>query len=136
MGALIHRAEDVVTVAAFFAGVATETARQLRTTELAAPLPRWDAPHQCADHAEHVHTWRQRTRFGLAVWLVQQCRVCGEPWDVLSDASDESVIVASVYPVWAVTGCQLCTQECQGERCGCPCHRQEIDAPSPAGAVR
>jgi hypothetical protein len=156
MGALTRRAEDVATVAAFFAGMATETARQLRnepapeTGTLAAyrqaqtmhrrpgdpALPRWDAPHHCADHAEQAHTWQQSTRFGRAVWLVQQCRVCGEPWDVLSDQSDEGVLVASVYPVWAVAGCQLCTQECRGERCGCPCHRQAIDAPGWPPEVR
>jgi len=133
MGTLTRRAEDVATVAAFFAGMAAETARQLRR-ELApaapaAPLPRWNAPHHCGDHAEHVHTWRQLTRYGSAVWLVQQCRVCGEPWDVLSDQSDERVIVASVYPVWAVKGCELCTQECQGPECGCPCHHEQITTP-------
>ncbi|GGQ88315.1 hypothetical protein [Couchioplanes azureus] len=99
-------------------------------------LPRWDAPHHCGDHAEHVHTWSQLTRYGSAVWLVQQCRVCGEPWDVLSEDSDEKVIVASVYPLWAIAGCQLCTQECAGEPCRCPCHGQQIDAgavPHPRG---
>jgi hypothetical protein len=96
---------------------------------LALSLPRWDEAHNCVDFAEHVHTWQQLTRYGSAVWLVQQCRVCGEPWDVLSDRSDERVIVASVYPVWAIKGCELCTAECRGESCRCPCHREQIEAP-------
>jgi hypothetical protein len=133
MGALIRRAEDVVTVAAFFAGVATETARQLRSelapTARGALLPGWNEAHHCGDFAEHVHTWRQLTRYGSAVWLVQQCAVCGEPWDVLSDQSDERVIVASVYPVWAIKGCELCTAECRGDECQCPCHSEQIVTP-------
>jgi hypothetical protein len=92
-------------------------------------LPRWNEKHACQDFAELVYTWRQLTRYGSAVWLVQQCRVCGEPWDVLSDASDECVIVASVYPVWAVKGCELCTRECRGDACACPCHREQIATP-------
>jgi len=133
MGALAHRAGNVANVAAFLAGAAAETVRQLRTEPAPAAsvvvLPRWDAPHHCGDHARHVHTWQQTTRFGRAVWLVQECQVCGEPWDVLSDASDENVIAASVFPVWAVAGCGLCTQECQGPECGCPCHHEQITTP-------
>ncbi|GAB1695158.1 hypothetical protein [Krasilnikovia sp. M28-CT-15] len=94
-----------------------------------AELPRWNEPHRCTDHAEHVHTWRQLTRYGSAVWLVHECQVCGEPWDVLSDASDEGVLVASVYPMWAVKGCEMCTAGCYGDACRCPCHREHIEAP-------
>lgn len=98
-------------------------------------LPRWDAPHHCGDHSAHVQTWSQQTRFGSAVWLVQECQVCGETWDVLADTSAEAVIVAAVYPVWAITGCGLCSQEC-ADGCRCLCHDQGIDTPEvPSGQV-
>lgn len=103
----------------------------LLTFPIPAPveLPRWNEPHRCTDFAEHVHTWRQLTRYGSAVWLVHQCQVCGEPWDVLSDQSDERVLIASVYPIWAIAGCEMCAAECHGEACRCPCHGEHIKAP-------
>jgi len=91
-------------------------------------LPRWNESHRCTDFAEHVHTWRQLTRYGSAVWLVQECQVCGEPWDVLSDQSDERVLIASVYPIWAIKGCEMCTAECYGDACRCPCHGEHIES--------
>jgi hypothetical protein len=99
-------------------------------TPAPAELPRWCEPHWCTDFAQHVHTWRQLTRYGSAVWLVHECQVCGEPWDVLSETSDERVLIASVYPIWAVKGCEMCTAECFGDACRCPCHGQQFDAPT------
>jgi hypothetical protein len=93
------------------------------------PLPRWNEAHRCTNFAEHVHTWRQLTRYGSAVWLVHECQVCGEPYDVLSDQSDERVLTASVYPIWAIAGCEMCAAECAGDACRCPCHGEHITAP-------
>lgn len=86
-------------------------------------LPRWDEPHHCGSFAAHVHTRSEKTVHGVAVWLVQECAVCGRLWDVLSEESSEGVLVASVFPVWAVKSCGLCCAgECLASPDCCPCH--------------
>ena len=126
-GLLRDKSAELAGVTAGFAELAaTDNGRPVGIFPAApapAELPRWHTPHHCGDFAEHVHTWSEVTRFGRAVWLVAECRVCGRAWDVLSDTSDEGVITASVFPVWAVTACELCCRvECAGAACRCPCH--------------
>jgi hypothetical protein len=38
------------------------------------------------------------------------------------------VLIASVYPIWAIKGCEMCTAECYGDACRCPCHGEHIEA--------